>query len=95
MNIGLIGLGNIGVHFGTRLLDAGHDLIVHDRSAPAQERLVAKGAKAAASAKELASRVEIVLLDHGLYRRLSDDVRCGTAVFWPGGPMVPIPRGVC
>ena len=62
MNIGLIGLGNIGVHFGTRLLDAGHDLIVHDRSAPAQERLVAKGAKAAASAKELASRVEIVLL---------------------------------
>ena len=62
MNIGLIGLGNIGVHFGTRLLDAGHDLIVHDRSAPAQERLVAKGAKTAASAKELASRVEIVLL---------------------------------
>lgn len=72
MNIGLIGLGNIGVHFGTRLLEAGHDLIVHDRSAPAQERLVAKGAKTAASAKELASRVEIVLLCLPMPRVVAD-----------------------
>jgi 3-hydroxyisobutyrate dehydrogenase len=72
MNIGLIGLGNIGVHFGTRLLDAGHDLIVHDRSAPAQERLVAKGAKTATSAKELASRVEIVLLCLPMPRVVAD-----------------------
>ncbi len=62
MKIGLIGLGNIGVHFGTRLLAAGHELLVHDRSAEAQERLVAKGAKACGSAKEMASLVEIVLL---------------------------------
>lgn len=62
MKIGLIGLGNIGVHFGTRLLAAGHELLVHDRSAAAQERLVAKGALPAASAKELASQVEVVLL---------------------------------
>jgi 3-hydroxyisobutyrate dehydrogenase len=72
MNIGLIGLGNIGVHFGTRLLDAGHDLIVHDRSAPAQERLVAKGAKTATSAKERASRVEIVLLCLPMPRVVAD-----------------------
>lgn len=62
MKIGLIGLGNIGVHFGTRLLAAGHEVHVHDRSAPAQERLVAKGGKPASSPKEMASRVEIVLL---------------------------------
>jgi 3-hydroxyisobutyrate dehydrogenase len=62
MKIGLIGLGNIGVHFGTRLLAAGHELLVHDRSAEAKERLVAKGAKACGSAKEMASLVEIVLL---------------------------------
>ncbi len=62
MHIGLIGLGNIGKHFGARLLAAGHSLVVHDRSATAQAALVAQGAQAAASAGELASQVEIVLL---------------------------------
>lgn len=62
MNIGLIGLGNIGVHFGTRLLAAGHNLTVLDRNPVAQERLVARGANSAANATELASSVEIVLL---------------------------------
>lgn len=72
MKIGLIGLGNIGVHFGTRLLAAGHELLVHDRSSAAQERLVAKGALPAASAKELASQVEIVLLCLPLPRIVAD-----------------------
>ena len=62
MKIGLIGLGNIGMHFGTRLLAAGHDLVVHDRSAAAQQRLADKGAQVAASAHDLASQVETVLL---------------------------------
>lgn len=62
MKVGLIGLGNIGVHFGTRLLGAGHEVLVHDRSAEALDRLVAKGAKACVSAKEMASLVEVVLL---------------------------------
>lgn len=72
MNIGLIGLGNIGQHFATRLLAAGHELVVHDRNAAAQERFVAKGAKAAASAKDLASRVEIVLLCLPIPRVVAD-----------------------
>lgn len=62
MKIGLIGVGNIGVHFATRLLAAGHTLLVHDRSAAAVQRLTAKGAIAAADARELASQVETVLL---------------------------------
>jgi 3-hydroxyisobutyrate dehydrogenase len=72
MKIGLIGLGNIGVHFGTRLLAAGHELHVHDRSTAAQERLVAKGALPAAGAKELASQVEVVLLCLPLPRIVAD-----------------------
>jgi 3-hydroxyisobutyrate dehydrogenase len=72
MNIGLIGLGNIGVHFGTRLLAAGHDVVVHDSSAAAQDRLVAKGAKMAGSARELASTVEIVLLCLPMPRVVAD-----------------------
>lgn len=62
MKIGLIGLGNIGVHFGTRLLAAGHDLCVFDTSPAAVERLQAKGAKATSSTLDLANQCEIVLL---------------------------------
>ncbi|MCO5066599.1 MAG: NAD(P)-dependent oxidoreductase [Rhizobiaceae bacterium] len=61
-SIGLIGLGNIGGHFGTRLLAAGYDLVVFDRDPEAMNRLVAKGAVAAKSAASLASTVETVLL---------------------------------
>lgn len=72
MKIGLIGLGNIGMHFGNRLVAAGHELIVHDRNAAAQERVVAKGALPAASARELASQVDIVLLCLPLPRIVAD-----------------------
>lgn len=62
MKIGLIGLGNIGVHFGTRLLAAGNDLTVYDTSAVAVKRLQDKGAKVASSALDLANQCEVVML---------------------------------
>lgn len=60
--LGLIGLGNIGVHFGTRLLAAGHELVVYDRDPAALDRLVVKGARAASNSRALAAEVDIVLL---------------------------------
>lgn len=72
MKIGLIGLGNIGVHFGTRLLAAGHELLVHDRNDAMQQRMVDKGATGVASARELASQVEIVLLCLPMPRIVAD-----------------------
>ncbi|MDB5612365.1 MAG: 6-phosphogluconate dehydrogenase, NAD-binding [Devosia sp.] len=83
MKIGLIGLGNIGVHFGTRLLAAGHELLVHDRNPAMQQRLVEKGAQPVAGAKELASQVEIVLLCLPMPRIVADvaaEVAQGSAV---------------
>ena len=62
MNIGLIGLGNIGVHFGTRLLAAGHDLTVYDTNALAIKRLQEKGAAGATSSLNLANKCEVVML---------------------------------
>ena len=62
MRIGLIGVGNIGFHIGNRLLAMGHELLVHDRSADAQARIVSSGAQGVSSAEELAAGVEIVLL---------------------------------
>ncbi|CAN5740674.1 NAD(P)-dependent oxidoreductase [soil metagenome] len=75
MKLGLIGLGNIGGHFGTRLLAAGHELVVYDRSPAALERMVAKGAKAASGNADLASQVEIVLLSLPVPRIVADVCR--------------------
>jgi 3-hydroxyisobutyrate dehydrogenase len=60
--LGLIGLGNIGVHFATRLVAAGHALTVYDRNPDATARIVALGASAAQSARALADEVDTVLL---------------------------------
>lgn len=62
MQIGLIGVGNIGVHFATRLVGAGHELYVYDLNAEAVQRVVDLGAKRLGSAQEVASTVEAVLL---------------------------------
>ena len=62
MKVGLIGLGNMGYHFGSRLLAAGHDLVVFDNSPAALDRLREKGAKVAASPRALADQVELVML---------------------------------
>ncbi len=45
-----------------RLLDAGHRLTIFDSSATAMQRLLARGASAAPSARELAGAVETVLV---------------------------------
>lgn len=62
MKIGLIGLGNIGQHFATRLLDAGHPLVVYDTRDEAMQRFIALGAEGADSTLDLASRAEVVFL---------------------------------
>ena len=62
MKVGLIGLGNMGYHFGSRFLAAGHDLVVFDNSPAALERLREKGAKVASSPRALADQVELVML---------------------------------
>lgn len=83
MKIGLIGLGNIGVHFGTRLLAAGHELLVHDRNDAMQQRLVAKGATGVGSAREMADRTDTVLLCLPMPKIVADvaaEVAQGSAV---------------
>lgn len=72
MKIGLIGLGNIGYHFGSRLLAAGYELLVHDCNERTVERLTQKGAHVVCNAKELASQVEVVLLCLPLPRIVAD-----------------------
>ena len=62
MDIGFIGLGQMGFHMARRLVEAGHRLVVFDSRREAIERLTALGAQAAASPRELADAVETVIV---------------------------------
>ena len=61
MEIGFIGLGNMGFPMARRLIEAGHALTVFDTRGEAVDRLVATGAQAAASPKDVADRTETVM----------------------------------
>src|SRR3954454_18116019 len=61
MDIGFIGLGKMGFPMARRLIEAKHQLVVYDQRKEAVEKLVALGAKAALSPKDMADRTETVL----------------------------------
>ena len=60
MEIGFIGLGNMGFPMARRLIEAGHQLVVFDQRKEAVDQLVALGAQAATSPKDVADRAENV-----------------------------------
>ena len=61
MDIGFIGLGQMGFHMARRLVEAGHRVIVFDTRREAVDRLTALGAHAAQSPRDMADQVETVL----------------------------------
>ncbi len=61
-SLGFVGLGRMGGPMVGRLLDAGHRVTVFDTSAAAIGPLAERGATRAASAADVASAVEIVLI---------------------------------
>ena len=61
MEVGFIGLGNMGFPIARRLIQEGHDVVAFDTRSSALERLVALGAYAASSSKEVADRAETVM----------------------------------
>jgi 3-hydroxyisobutyrate dehydrogenase-like beta-hydroxyacid dehydrogenase len=60
--VGFVGLGAMGVHMASRLLDAGHALAVFDTRAEAMAPHVARGALACASAATVADAADTVLV---------------------------------
>jgi len=61
MDIGFIGLGNMGFPMARRLIEAKHQLVVFDTRKEVVDGLVAIGAQAASSPKDVADRVETVM----------------------------------
>jgi 3-hydroxyisobutyrate dehydrogenase len=61
MKIGVAGLGAMGGNLAARLIEVGHDIAVWNRSPEKAQPLVESGAKAAASAADLAARCDAVI----------------------------------
>jgi 3-hydroxyisobutyrate dehydrogenase len=61
VNVGFIGVGNMGNPMAANVLKAGYPMTVFDKNAKATENLVAGGAKLAGSAKEVVEKSDVVL----------------------------------
>jgi len=59
--IGFIGLGIMGKPMAGHLIDAGYELVVHNRNRDAVDELVGRGATEAHSGKEVAEQSDIVI----------------------------------
>jgi 3-hydroxyisobutyrate dehydrogenase len=59
--IAFIGMGTMGAPMATRLVEAGYDVTVHNRTREREESVAAKGATRAASPREAAEGADIVI----------------------------------
>src|ERR1700761_4597542 len=62
MEIGFIGLGKMGFPMARRLIEAGHQVTAYDTRKDVLDKMVALGAQAASSPKDIADRVETVMV---------------------------------
>ena len=79
MKIAFLGLGKMGSHMARRLLEAGHEVTVWNRSSASADPLAAAGARVAASAAEAAQAGDAVLT------MLFDDDAHEAVLFGEGG----------
>lgn len=86
MEIGLIGLGNMGLGIAKSLLRAGHHLTVYNRTKSRAESLRSQDATVASTVAE-ACRGEAVLT------MLADDSALESVIFGEGGILASLPRG--
>jgi 3-hydroxyisobutyrate dehydrogenase-like beta-hydroxyacid dehydrogenase len=61
MQIGFIGLGNLGTPIAENLLASGHPLFVYNRTASKTKPLTEKGATACASIKEVTEACTVII----------------------------------
>src|SRR3954469_16051368 len=79
--LGFIGLGGMGSRMAGRLLAAGYDLTVYNRTRERARALEQRGAKVAATPRDLAAGVDIVLSS------LADDAAVEGVMFGPEGAL--------
>ena len=62
MQVGYLGVGNMGQPMAAKLLDGGHNLVVFDLSETAMEPLLLRQARRAAAPKEIGDQCEIAVV---------------------------------
>jgi 3-hydroxyisobutyrate dehydrogenase-like beta-hydroxyacid dehydrogenase len=87
MKAGFIGLGRMGRAMARRLLDAGHDLSVYNRTAGKLEELAAAGAHPSSAIAATAQHGDVV------FTMLADDAAVEDVAFQSGGLLQSLPRG--
>jgi 3-hydroxyisobutyrate dehydrogenase-like beta-hydroxyacid dehydrogenase len=86
MKIGFIGLGHMGSGMAMRLLKAGHDLTVYNRTPGKAQALISQGARAAAAVAD-ACEGEVVIT------MLADDVAVESFTFGKTGVIASLRQG--
>ena len=81
MRVGFIGLGAMGSRMASRLLAAHHDVVVYNRSPERARPLEQRGAKVAATPKQLAAGVDIV------FSSVANDAALEQVMFGPDGAL--------
>ena len=79
MKIAWIGLGTMGEYMAGHLLDAGHELTVHNRTREREQALAGRGARRAETPREAAQGAELVCLC------VADSPDVEAVVLGPGG----------
>src|SRR5947209_1845980 len=79
--LGFIGMGHMGSHMAQRLLDAGYQLTVYDRTRGKAKALGQQGAQVAQTAKDLAANCQVVLVC------VTDDEAQHDVMFGPEGAL--------
>src|SRR5260370_41825189 len=85
--LGYLGLGMMGFPMARRLLSAGHDVTVWNRSSGKAAALVEAGAKAAAPPRAVAAPANTIFM------WLTDAAAAGKVVFGPNGLSTPSGQG--
>jgi 3-hydroxyisobutyrate dehydrogenase-like beta-hydroxyacid dehydrogenase len=87
MNVGLIGLGRMGRGMAGRLLGAGHQLAVYNRTRAKADAMGEAGAKVVGSIAELARHGDVTIT------MLADDPALEAVALHPGGLVESLPKG--
>ena len=87
MRLGFIGLGSMGLPMAQNLLQAGHDLVVYNRTPRRTEEPSRLGARVAASPRDAAVGVEVLIT------MLADDAAVEGVIFGEGGALPALGRG--
>ena len=87
MKVGIVGLGAMGEAMALRLLDRGHEVLVHNRTRARAEAVLAAGARFAETPAEVAAGTEMV------FSMVADDAGLGAVVNGPAGIAAGLAKG--